>query len=78
MGRVGYVYVSRAASGNWDIGLAGGVWGWETSVLDRKQGHAAAASLRTGDVLVLARGGPNARTPPGSWRDVHLAQLIDG
>src|SRR3954468_7233059 len=74
MGRVGYVYVGQSAGRNWDIGLSKGGWGWGASVLERANGHAIAASLETGDVLVLARGGPSPRTPPGSWRDVRLAE----
>nr|WP_052478273.1 hypothetical protein [Kibdelosporangium sp. MJ126-NF4]CEL17351.1 Conserved domain protein [Kibdelosporangium sp. MJ126-NF4]CTQ91422.1 Conserved domain protein [Kibdelosporangium sp. MJ126-NF4] len=78
MSRVGYVYVGKSAGKNWDIGIQQGVWGWETSVLDRKDGHAIAGSLREGDLLVLARGGPSPRAQTGEWRDAWMKEAWVG
>ncbi len=75
MARVAYVYVGKAAGGNWGIGVTQGIWGWETSVLDRADSRAIAGSLREGDLFFMARGGPTPRTQPGGWRDARLAEV---
>jgi hypothetical protein len=71
------VYVGEQSATNFDIGRDRGVWGWETSVLDRGNGHDVASSLQPGDVLYLghkAPGGP--RTTEENWLRVRLEQVL--
>ncbi len=75
--RIGYVYVGKGtgdARNNWRLGIEHGVWGWETSVLTRKDGFPVARSLKAGDLVVLARGGPTPRVKPGMWSTASLAE----
>lgn len=77
MGRTAYVYVGEQSAENFGIGKDRGVWGWETSVLDRKDGYDVARSLQEGDVLVLghkAPGGP--RTTEEKWGQVRIEQVL--
>ena len=77
MGRTAYVYVGEQSATNFDIGRDRGVWGWETSVLDRSNGHDVASSLQPGDLLYLghkAPGGP--RTSEENWLRVRLEQVL--
>lgn len=76
MGRTAYVYVGEQSAENFGIGKDRAVWGWETSVLDRKDGYDAAGSLQVGDVLVLghrAPGGP--RTTEENWLRVRIEEV---
>ncbi|MFD9704181.1 hypothetical protein [Lentzea sp. NPDC059081] len=77
MGRTAYVYVGEQSAENFGIGKDRGVWGWETSVLDKKDGHDVAGSLQPGDRLVLghrAPGGP--RVTEERWSQVRIEQVL--
>lgn len=71
------MYVGRESAENFGIGKERGVWGWESSVLEKSANRADAASLEPGDLLVLghkAPGGP--RLPEERWRRVSIEQVL--
>ncbi|MEE4595284.1 hypothetical protein V2J94_25930 [Streptomyces sp. DSM 41524] len=76
MSTTAYIYVSQKSSGNFDIGLSRGVWGWRSSGLDRADARAAVQSLKEGDLIVFGYGGPANRVPPGEWADVGLRRVV--
>ncbi|MFE9000887.1 hypothetical protein ACFYOY_01875 [Streptomyces sp. NPDC007875] len=76
MSTTAYIYVSKPSSGNLEIGLSRGLWGWHTSGLDRANHRAAVQSLEEGDLVVFGYGGPANRVPPGEWADVSLRRVV--
>jgi hypothetical protein len=78
MPQTAYVYVPLPSTGNLEIGLQDGLWGWKKSTLDRSGNRGAVASLQDGDFLLLGYGGPNSRVAPGGWQHACMKRVIVG
>ncbi|QCX81211.1 hypothetical protein C9F11_38140 [Streptomyces sp. YIM 121038] len=76
MPKTAYIYVPTPSSGNLEIGLSKGLWGWRSSALDRAGARQTVQSLTKGDLLVLAHKGPNSRVAPGGWAAATLKRVI--
>ncbi|MGW6880037.1 hypothetical protein ACWGEU_07200 [Streptomyces goshikiensis] len=76
MSKTAYIYVPKPSRENLAIGISRGLWGWRDATLDKATGLADVQSLQTGDFVVLAHVGPQARVQPGGWDTATLKRVI--
>lgn len=67
------IYIPKSGLENLRIGPGSGVWGSRRSAFDASDNAAVIRSMKPGDLVAMAQGGPNPRVAPFRWTGARMA-----